>query len=83
MLRLCEASGVATRNAGNGGEFFERINYPPFAIAANICEKCGLSHGNSAQHHFLQAFRGAFRQPVALCADLSVFEQKKQMKYPS
>jgi hypothetical protein len=43
------------------GEFFERIHYPPFAIAANICEKCVLSHGNFTQYHFLQAFRGIVR----------------------
>jgi hypothetical protein len=74
MLRLCEASGVATRNAGNGGEFFGRINYPPFAIAANICEKCGLSHGNSGQHQFLQAFRGPVHQPAVFFVVFHVFK---------
>jgi hypothetical protein len=79
MLRLCEASGVATGNAGNGGEFFERINYPPFAIATNICEEYGLTHGNSGQHQFLQAFRGPVRQPAGFFAFLYVLEQKKQI----
>jgi hypothetical protein len=40
-----------------------------------------LSHGNFAQHHFLQAFHGAVRQPAVFFADLPFFEQKKQIIY--
>jgi hypothetical protein len=44
------------------------------AIAANICEKCGLSHGNSAQHQFLQAFCGLVRQPAFISVHFSIFK---------